>query len=442
MKLKIEKLVYEGKGLGREESGKPIFVKKSVPDDELEIEIVKNKSSFSEGFIKKIIKSSPMRIDPKCPHFERCGGCDHQNIAYCNQLKFKEEIFRETLSRAKIETEILPIIPSSNSEFYYRNVIRFFFVRKESGEISFAMHDYVDFNKLVPVDSCLLQSEKCNKILKSLSNLLNENSKDDLSSLWQLRIREGKDTGEFMIEFITQDDHLPRKNELISILKSDFPEVKSCYHTTAINKKIINSKRRLLFGSPIIYEKIGKFTFQISPESFFQTNSLGVKNLYDKIKEFTNIQMGDNVLDLFCGTGTIGIYLSTLAKKVVGIEIVQSAINDARANAKINKVSNCEFICDDVTKWLHNNIEEIKKYKNVKIVLDPPRQGLNEDTIKIISELLTLDSRLIYVSCNPATFARDIKIFEESGFALKKAEPLDMFPQTHHIECIGLISKK
>ena len=453
MRLKIEKLVYEGKGLGRDKavlldnkSGKAVFVRKSVPGDELDVEITKDKKSFSEGIIKKIVKPSPKRIEPRCPHFDRCGGCDHQNILYTNQLKFKEEIFRETLARAGIETEILPIRPGSDSEFYYRNVSRFFFTKDENGQISFAMHDYADYNKLIPIKSCLLQSETCNQILSALHQLLNSNltieqSNNLILSLWQIRIREGKNTGEFMVEIITKTNNLPLKNEIVELLKT-FSMIKSCYHATANRNNSTDAKRRLLFGSPIIYEKIGKFTFQISPESFFQTNSLGVKTLYDQIKDFANVGIGDNILDLYCGTGTIGIYLSTLAKKVIGVEKVQSAINDAKANARINNVKNCEFVCADATKWLDENFDMIKNLESVKIILDPPRDGLNREIIQLLCKLYNFTNfQLIYVSCNPSTFARDIKIFEENGLKLKKTEPLDMFPQTHHIECLGLISR-
>jgi 23S rRNA (uracil1939-C5)-methyltransferase len=453
MKLEIEKLIFEGKGLGHDrtdlsvsETGKAIFVKKSVPGDELEVEITKDKKSFAEAIIKDIIKPSSDRITPKCPYFDRCGGCDHQNIAYKNQLKFKEEIFKETLSRANIETEILPIIPGGDAEFYYRNVIRFFFTKDKDGQIAFAMHDYADFNQLVLIDSCLLQSETNNKMLTAIKKVLNnsttaQQSDTILSSLSQLRIREGKGTGEFMLEFITKDNDLPYKEELLAMLKREFPEIKSCYHTTSRERDLSRARRRLLFGSPIIYEKIGKFTFQISPESFFQTNSLGIKTLYDKIKEFAEIKIGDSVLDLFCGTGTIGIYLSTLAKKIIGVDIVQDAINDANSNAKINKAKNCEFICANVNSWLRQYDNIAMKQFN-KIILDPPRDGLNRELVYSLCDLSkTIDFQLIYVSCNPATFARDIRVFKENGLELKKVQPVDMFPQTHHIECIGIILK-
>jgi len=443
MKLIIEKLIYEGWGIGHEENnpstklgaGRAIFVKKSVPGDVLEVKITKEKKSYAEAVIEKIIEPSAKRIEPPCPYFNLCGGCEHQNIAYPDQLKFKAEIFKETLDRQGIETEILQIIQASEP-FFYRNSIRFFLIEKESGQKVFTRHNYLYNDGLVEAGSCLLQSEKSNEILAKILGVVNSDRNKSLSGFYQVKIREGKFTDEFMVELMTEDSILPFESELKTALK-EIPEIKSLYHTVTPNKQLQNIRRRLLFGSPIIYEKIGHYKFQISPDSFFQTNSLGVKTLYEKIREFTEVGIGDTVLDLFCGTGTIGIYLSTLAKKIIGIEIVQSAINDAKINARINNISNCEFIHADANLWLEDG--QIDKYINAKIILDPPRAGLNKE---LVEKLSTLDFELLtYVSCNPATFARDIKEFEKYGLKLKKVQPLDMFPQTHHLECVGLISK-
>lgn len=434
MKLKIEKLIYEGWGIGHDESGRAVFVKKSVPGDILEVNITKQKKNFAEAVIDKIVEPSTDRVEAPCPYFERCGGCEHQNIAYENQLKYKESIFRETLSRAKIKTEILPIVQAS-APFYYRNSIRFFLVQNPDGKKILTRHDYRNIDDLIEAKTCMLQSEKSNEILNSIIEVLNAND-DKLDSLYQIKIRDGKFTGDYMVELITDHEHLPHEKELKQALKK-FPEIKSLYHTITFKRSLRDVRRRLLFGSPIIFEKIGKYAFQISPDSFFQTNSLGVKTLYDKIKEFTTIEMGETVLDLFCGTGTIGIYLATLAKKVVGIEVVQAAINDALINAKLNKISNVEFIRSDANNWLYQN----KDAKFDKIIVDPPRAGLTKDLISDLSKLSTPDSKLIYVSCNPATFARDILEFEKLGLKLKKVQPLDMFPQTHHLECVGVISR-
>lgn len=300
------------------------------------------------------------------------------------------------------------------------------------------MHHFAKPDKLIEIGECSLQSEWSTNFATELSNFINK-SIDDSSPFFQLRIREGKFTGDRMVEIITKTGYLPEKQKLIWFLKN-FPGIKSAYHTVPTRDNLIDAKRSLLFGSTIIYEKIGKYTFQISPESFFQTNSMGIKTLYDKIKEFANVGIGESVLDLYCGTGTIGLYLSTLAKRMVGVESVQSAVNDANANAKINKIHNAEFICADAVKWLSSYTPpNLPSERGGAIILDPPREGLNKE---IIERLLTFDFRLLaYVSCNPSTFARDIKEFEKNGLKLKKVQPVDMFPQTQHIECVGVISR-
>jgi len=439
MKLKIEKLIFEGFGLGHSDDGRTLFVRKSVPGDELEVKIIKEKKSFAEAEIQELIKPSDIRIKPECPYSDKCGGCEHMNISYENQLRLKGEIFNETLSRAKLNIKAEPIIAGSKSDLYYRNSIRFFFIEKD-GQISFARHNYLYENGFVEVEKCFLQSETCNGILETLKKYINENI-EDKKSFWQLKIREGKQTGQFMVELITHFDDLPGEKGIVECLKN-IDGIESIYHVVAPNRSLKNMHRRLLFGSPIIYEKIGKFKFQISPESFFQTNSLGVKTLYDTIKEFADVKIGDTVLDLYCGTGTIGIYLSTLAKKVIGVELVPEAIRDAKDNAKINHISNCEFICTDVSKYCDSlrttNLPAGRQgHQPPTIILDPPRAGLSKEIVQNISK--TKFKRIIYTSCNPATFARDIKVFEEYGLNLKKVQPIDMFPQTHHIECVGLL---
>ena len=434
MKLKIEKLIFGGSGLGRGEDTRPVFVRKSVPRDVLEVSITKDKKSYSEAIIKSIIEPSTQRIEPKCPYFDNCGGCDHQNIAYGDQLKYKNEIIKEFIERNHIEIdEYCTIVPGSDSEFFYRNSIRFEFLKTDDG-LKIARHNYLDPSKPVITDFCLLQSEFSNKLLKDILKLYNELGYAG-DSLWQVKLREGKQTGEFMLEMITKDNNLPYQKELVELLKA-YSDIKSAYHTIAPNKDVYKLIRKLISGRPVIYEKIGNFSFQISPESFFQTNSLGVKNLYDIIKSFAKIEMGDRVLDLYSGTGSIGIYLSTLAKEVVGVESVAEAVKDAKDNAKINKIFNAEFINDDVKKFLQSG----KKLDKKIIIVDPPRSGLKKELVLLLSKINF--KRLIYVSCNPATFARDLKYFMEKGIDAKKIQPVDMFPQTHHIELVAELKNK
>ncbi|MCX6808523.1 MAG: 23S rRNA (uracil(1939)-C(5))-methyltransferase RlmD [Candidatus Berkelbacteria bacterium] len=437
--VQIEKLIFGGAGLGRLADKRPVFVSKSLPDDLLDIEITKSKKDFAEAKIIKVVKPSPIRQKPLCPYFEECGGCDYQNMNYENQLAQKSQIFAEVLARAKVSTKILPIIAGSNAEFFYRNTNRYYFTHGTDGNLSLAMHHFNDAKKLIPIRRCSLLSESSNNISASLLQYLNKFHFSD-NPFSQIRFREGKATGETMIEIFTSSKTLPSQEGIVEVLKK-FPEVKSLYHSEISGDDLNSARRRLIFGRPVIYEKIGKFTFQISPDSFFQTNSEGAKTLYDKIKFLTEIDPTDRILDLFCGTGTIGIYLSTLTKEVLGVDIVQSAVNDAKANTRLNKILNCQFMCADLS--------DLKQFKNLatkqftKIIFDPPRTGLNKDLIQELCNLMNLKNlKLIYVSCNPSTFCRDAKLFESLGVNLELVEPIDLFPQTQHIECVGVFRKQ
>lgn len=429
--MKIEKIIFEGYGLGRQSDGRPIFVYKSVPGDDLEINIVEQKKSFAKAKIDKIIEPSEFRIEPKCEYFERCGGCAHQNISYQKQLEYKEGIFKEALERGHIETKINPIVAGSKNAFNYRNKIRFSIITDKNGKIKYGMHHFLFNQGIVELDHCFLMSNLSNEILTKFKEVIDKISTEEKKDFWSIRIREGKATGEIMVEIFTKSNTFPIQKELVDQLKK-IEEIKSIYHTISKEGDLRKVNRKLIYGQPIIFEKIGKFTFQISPDSFFQTNSLGAKTLYDLIKEKAKIEMRDRVLDLYCGIGSIGIYLSTLAKKITGVEIDSEAIRDANDNAKINKIHNCEFICQDVRNFLRKNKDEFDI-----LILDPPRSGLDKEEIGIIGKRKF--KRIIYVSCNPATFARDIKIFNSSGWNLSEVTPVDMFPQTHHIECVGML---
>lgn len=444
-RITIDKLIYEGWGIGRDQDGRMLFIKKCAPGDILEVEITKEKKNYAESSITAINSPSPERTTPTCPHFDQCGGCDYQHLTYNYQLRTKEDIFAETLTRQKVDIMPEPIIVASNEHLQYRNNIRLFFMpysqpqglrAKTPGvEISYALYDHTE-NKLIPIDQCLLQSKKMIQVTQNILDCLNKSNANKMG-LWQLHLREGKMTGEIMVEFITTSEVLPQKEELITLL-SWVPGVTSVYHTIAPGKSLHTAKRRLLAGSLIIHDKIGPYSFQISPDSFFQTNTNGAKTLYDIVKQYAEITPSDIILDLYCGTGTIGIYLARMAKRVIGVESVQSAICDANDNARLNHVSNCEFICDKVESWLGKT--STSSLSPSIIVIDPPRNGLAPEIIDSISQLDF--EKLIYVSCNPATFARDIVRFKEKGIALKKVQPVDMFPQTYHIECVGLLIKE
>jgi 23S rRNA (uracil1939-C5)-methyltransferase len=430
--IKVEKIVFGGEGLGFRADGKAVLVKKSLPGDHLLVETVSESKNFLKAKIVKVVTPSSSRRGAKCPYFQQCGGCDLQQTDYRHQLQIKQAIIVDFFDKFKVDRKLLsPIIAGSSDQFYYRNSIRFEF-RTVNGQLVVGRHNYLNPETPVITDSCLLQSEFSNFFIQSLLKFLNQILVwEEKKIFWQIKIREGKALDEFMVELITGDDRLPKKEDLIKFVKK-FPKIKSFYHSIAPNKNIYKIRRKLLLGWPIIFEKIGPYKFQIAPESFFQTNSLGVENLYNQIKKAAELKIGDRLLDLYAGVGGISIYLSAICREVVAVEIVAEAINDARDNAKMNKISNIKFVCQNAENFLKND------YHFDQIIVDPPRAGLKNSLIKTLIDQV---DKFIYVSCNPSTFFRDLRILTEGGFKLAGLQPIDMFPQTHHIEIVSRFEK-
>jgi len=430
--IKIEKIVFGGEGLGFRADGKAVLVKKSLPEDHLLVKTVSESKNYLKAKIVKVVTPSSLRKKPECPYFQLCGGCDLQQTDYQHQLQIKQAIIVDFFDKFKVEQKLLsPIIAGSSDQFYYRNSIRFEF-KTDNGKLVVGRHNYLDPKVPVITDYCLLQSEFSNFFIENLLKFLNQIlTQEEKKIFWQIKIREGKALNEFMVELITEDNQIPKKDDLINFVKK-FSKIKSFYHSIAPKKNIYKIRRKLLSGRPIIFEKIGPYKFQIAPESFFQTNSLGVKNLYDQIKKTAGLKIGDRLLDLYAGVGGISIYLSALCSEVVAVEIVSEAINDARDNARMNKISNIKFVCDNAENF-------IKKDSHFdQIIVDPPRAGLKNSLIKT---LIDKTDKFIYVSCNPSTFFRDLQILTKGGFKLTSFQPIDMFPQTHHIELTARLER-
>ncbi|OQA04211.1 MAG: 23S rRNA (uracil-C(5))-methyltransferase RlmCD [bacterium ADurb.Bin400] len=433
MKITIDKLIYGGFGLGKAADGKIVFVPKSVPGDTVEVVPIAEKKSHTTAKITKIIDSSPHRTNPPCPFFDLCGSCDHQNIPYEHQLTLKNDIFREILLRQKIHLTPENIISTAAADsFQYRNSLRLF-ATKINGQVYFTRHTIEGYNSFVPINHCLLMTDYNNQLLAPILHVLN-NHQNSTITLWQVRIREGIFTGESMVDFITIGSHLPEKDGLIKTLQQ-FPHVKSIYHTIATSKNLNHLSHKLLFGAPCIHEKVGKYIFRISPESFFQPNSRNIQTLYNVINNYAAPNQNDTLLDLYCGTGTIGIYLSNKVGKIIGIENSASAIKDAHYNAAINNISHASYHCGDVERILAS-----KSFSADIVIIDPPRAGLTNKTILALSKINF--QRIVYASCNPTTFARDVAKFREQNIHLTKVQPIDMFPHTHHIECVGLLERE
>ena len=401
-KVLIEKLDHQGRGIGKL-NDKVIFVNNALPGEEVSVEITLEKKKFYEGKLIEIIKESNDRIKSKCPYFYECGGCDLLHLSYENQLKFKQNKVRDILIKyskiENIETKVKDILPSDDI-FGYRNKVTF----QVEKSIGFYKRKSSD---LIPISKCLLVTEDMNEILNTIEDNF------DLSDFDKVVIKDMKNR-QIMLTI-----YLHRHDQVDKIMEKFGETVESL--NVFIGNKLYKTNNK----SNII-ARLGNFEFLVSAEAFFQVNLGQTVKLYNKVLEYSNLKSSDLVLDLYCGTGTIGIFLSPHCNKVLGIEINNEAIKNANDNKKLNNTSNVGFMVGD-TKDL---IKKVNFKPNV-IVVDPPRSGLDESVIYDIIKLKP--ERLVYVSCDPMTLARDLYLLNEK-YEIIEVTPVDMFPNTNHVE--------
>ena len=399
----IEKLDHFGRGIAND--NKIIFVENALPEELVEIKIQKENKKLIEATTTNIIRKSDKRINPECPYYNMCGGCNIMHLEYNEQLKFKEQKVKEILKRfANInEDKIKPIIESSN--LYYRNKITLK-VKERLGLYQKKSYD------LINIEKCIIVSKKINELI----NILNKLS---LNNIEEIIIKDAYDEKTII--------NIKGKNIDKEYLKEnlkDYTENLVIYD---------NNKKEILLGEGYIIDKIGDYYFKVSDDAFFQVNKYTTEKLYNKVKEYANLRKEERLLDLYCGTGTIGISLSKDAKEVIGIEINEYAVENANENKKINNVENISFICSDVGK-----IKE--KYKNIDVVvIDPPRSGLSKEALQNVLDINP--KRIVYVSCDPVTLARDLKVLKDY-YEIKEITPTDMFPNTYHVENVCLLINK
>ena len=445
-----------GKSISKKEGDKIIFTKNGVPGDIVDIRVRKKRKSYLEGDIIKIHKYSSKRTDPKCSHFELCGGCSWQNMDYEEQLIYKDKEVNENLSRiGKIGThKKLPII-KSDKRYYYRNKMEFSFSNsrwitekeiREKVDIldknALGFHKSGMWSKVVDIDKCYLQTNISNKIRnytkrKALElNLEFFDLKNQNGDIRNLMIRTTT-TNEIMV-LIQFYKYSKKAENLLELIKNEFDEITSIMYVinSKPNDTIYDLEILCFSGKNYITEKIGELLFKISAKSFFQTNSYQINKLYNIVKSFANLKGSEIVYDLYSGIGTISLFLSEEAKKIIGIETVKDAVQAAKSNSKLNNISNCKFIHGDVKDIIANPIKGIKKPDI--IIVDPPRNGLEKSVIKSIIKLSP--EKIIYVSCNSSTQARDIYELRDF-YNLKITQAIDMFPQTYHVENVVLLEK-
>tara|TARA_B100000614_G_C14549961_1_gene493565 strand:+ start:26 stop:1420 length:1395 start_codon:yes stop_codon:yes gene_type:complete len=447
IKLKISDLAFGGKGISKY-NDMVFFVKDAIPGQTVNAKISKIKKNYAEAYSIETIEKSIDEIDPKCEHFDWCGGCTNQQLYYQKQLEYKHKQISEIMVRiGKAKGLKINQIIGCEKTFNYRNKMEYtfsdnpWFIGDESYDnVIIGLHVPKRFDKILNINECHINHEVFNKIInisKDISNqynLIPYDVKKHTGFLRFLVIRIGIHTNEVMVNIVTAGFKPKIIKPLVDALSLKVDSIKSIVNTINNEKSnIASGTTKLLYGQEFINEKIGDCEFKISANSFFQTNSYQVKTLYDYIVKTANFKDSDIVYDLYCGAGTIGIYISKFVKKVYGIEIVEDAVKDAKINAKKNNIKNISFYCGDLKDILNTDVMNNILLPSI-IIVDPPRPGLHPNTVK---NLLALrPNKIIYVSCNPATMARDIEILINEKYSIKDLQPIDMFPHTPHVECV------
>lgn len=443
VRLEVTDLAFDGKAVAHLD-GKVVFLNGGLPGETVEARIFQSKPRFSRGRVVRIIEKAPERVEPRCPHFEYCGGCTWQDLDYDQQLRFKRKQVVDCIERlAKLpHTEISEILPAPD-QFFYRNKMEFSFHTggPESDDFTLGLHRRGRFDDIFDLHDCRLQSELSNRLVTWMRDYVRRTGlpvydvKQHTGFMRFLMIRQTAHTGQTMVNLVTNYGDFPDTESLTAEIAEAFPEVTTVVHNQNGQKSNIATGEieKVLSGPGYIEEELGGCRFRIRANSFFQTNSLQAENLYNAAFEMLAPEPSDRILDLYCGTGAIGLLLAVRAEHVIGVELVADAIVSARENAALNGRDNIDFYEGNVKDFL--KAETAAAAEHDVIVIDPPRAGLHPKALK---EVIALKPRkLLYISCNPATFARDAERIVGAGYALPSVRPVDMFPHTMHIELIG-----
>ncbi|MCR4431717.1 MAG: 23S rRNA (uracil(1939)-C(5))-methyltransferase RlmD [Tepidanaerobacteraceae bacterium] len=439
--IDIDSMAHEGQGVGRV-NGMAVFVEGALKGEKVRARVEKAAKNYAIAHVEDILIPSPDRIKPVCPYFYRCGGCTLQHLSYRGQLEFKTQRVKECLEKiGRINTIVHNTIGMSDP-WRYRNKAQYPIGRDGSRTV-LGFYEKRTHN-IVPSDSCLIQhdiSNEVSRVIREWADRFNVSIYDEKKHTGLLRhviTKIGFKTGEVMVILVVNGNEIPRAEELIEILRKKIRGFKSLILNNNDKKTnvILGNKNTVIFGPPYIHDYIGEIKFSLSPVSFFQVNPMQVEILYGKVLEYARLTGRETVIDAYCGIGTITLFLARRAKKVCGIEIVAQAVQDARHNAGINGINNVEFIegaAEDVMQEL------VKKGDMADVVvMDPPRRGCDEKLLQAAADMEP--QSIVYVSCNPATLARDLRFLEDRGYRTQEAQPVDMFPHTAHVECVVLMS--
>ena len=435
---------FEGEGIAKID-GFTIFIPNAIKGEKLKILIVKVLSSHAFGKILEIINKSDKRIESDCITYKRCGGCNLRHIKYDETLKMKQNAVQSLVNKTlKTKIQVKETIGMGNP-YHYRNKAQYpVGVDKQGNPIMGVFANRT--HEIIPIDNCLIQNEKSQQIAKFILDFIRENNisiydeKTGKGLIRHIVTKIGIKTNEIMCVIVLNGRTIPKEKELVTEILEKFPEVKTIVkNINTKNTNVIMGKENInLYGNGYIYDILGDFKFKISPLSFYQVNPVQAEKLYELGVQAARISEKDIVFDLYCGIGTISLFMAKYAKKVYGIEIVEEAVNDAKENAKMNGISNVEFIAGDVENILDELINDKKMIPDI-VMVDPPRKGLDNKSIENIMSIKP--KKLVYISCNPATLVRDLSKLEEL-YEVDEVIPVDMFPFTSHVECVALMGRK
>jgi 23S rRNA (uracil1939-C5)-methyltransferase len=442
--VRIDSLAYGGNGVGRVD-GFVVFVRGGLPGDRVRARVTKTKRGFAEAAAEAVLEPSAQRVEPPCPYFGVCGGCRFQDLAYEAQIAQKEQQVRDALERiGRFEAPPLePILPAS-SEYGYRNKLEYTFAEAADGVV-LGFHKAGRWDELIGVDPCLLTTDLGNAIRNAVREWAREerlDAYDQTSGAGYLRhlvVREGRNTGQVLVLLVTSPGERFETGYLVDVLRR-FHGVRSIYW--AVNDspgQHTNLPSILLWGEEAIEEELLGLRFRLRPNAFLQTNTEMAEQLYELVREYAALAGTENVFDLYCGTGTIGLSLAGGAGAVWGVEISEEAVACAIENAELNGVDNARFFAGNVGQ----SLEELVGQAGAPdvVVVDPPRAGLAGKSLRRTGALGA--ARIVYVSCNPTTLASDLQVLrDEFGYELVHCRPVDMFPQTPHVESVSLVEKR
>ncbi|WP_141430423.1 23S rRNA (uracil(1939)-C(5))-methyltransferase RlmD [Bacillus sp. 03113] len=440
----FEDLTHDGAGVAKVD-GYPLFVPNGLPGEKAKIKVIKVNKGYGFGRLMELLDQSPYRVEAPCSIYKECGGCQLQHLSYEGQIQAKEKHVQDVIARiGKLNNVKIHPVLGMAEPWRYRNKAQVPIGEQEGGLIGGFYQQRT--HKIIDMTECLIQQEKNDEVVQAVKEICSKygvraydegRHKGDLR---HIMTRYGLTTGEVMIVLVTRTSELPNKKKIVEEINAQIKGVKSIIQN--INPKktnvIMGDETKVLSGDEVIYDYIGDIKFAISARSFYQVNPEQTKVLYEKALEYAGLTGVETVIDAYCGIGTISLFLAQKAKKVHGVEIVPEAIADAKRNAELNRLTNVEFAVGGaetvIPRWYNEGV------KADVLVVDPPRKGCDEKLLETI--LAMKPKKVVYVSCNPATLARDLRVLEDGGYKTVEVQPVDMFPQTMHVECVAKLELK